>query len=368
MNNKDLLKAMGNIDPKLIADAAPNKFDNKIPDRSVPAEHGISISTENVKTRKFPWKIIVSSAACAAAVLFGVFIMKDIIPIDPDNKHNSNSYSANSGFGAGDASNSGSPDSEPNSDSENSAGSDSENSSDSNNENKNENVYDFEDYDISDVEAEILSIKTTEGTIEHTFKKIMLHAATLGEMVDDLQRSKYFDRITEVQFMVGAKSLPSYTYTFKDGEWSFEGQDWDGPIDIEYTDEQIRETDISEKMLIFVRYDEDKWVRYLVSILFDWDAENLWNYTDDFSIAIGQIIKASETIEEMVQAIREIDKYELATDIAVFKSQLDYLKNTGLITEGKLEPGMVIVVYSPKGGYTEYNKLSSDSDDVTPRG
>ena len=360
MNNKDLLKAMGNIDPKIIADAAPKKFHNEIPDKSVPAEHSISISTENVKTRNFPWKIIVSSAACAAAVLFGVFVIKDFIPIDPDDKHNSNSYSANSGFGAGNEPNSGNSDSEPNSD--------SENSSDSDPENKDDNAYDFEDYDISAVEAELLSIKTTEGTIEHTFKKIMLHAATLGEMVDDLQRSKYFDRITEVEFQVGWKSIPSYTYTFKDGEWSFKGQNWDGPLDIVYTDEQIRETDISEKMLIFVRYDEDKWVRYLVSILFDWDAENLWNYTDDFSIAIGQIIKASETIEEMVQAISEIDKYELATDIAVFKSQLDYLNNTGLITEGKLEPGMVIVVYSPKGGYTEYNKLSSDSDDVTPRG
>ncbi|MCH5195235.1 MAG: hypothetical protein J1F28_00890 [Oscillospiraceae bacterium] len=360
MNNKDLLKAMGNIDPKLIADAAPNKFHNEIPDKAVPAEHGISLRTENVKTRKFPWKIIVSSAACAAAVLFGVFIMKDFIPIDPDDKHNSSGYSANSGLGAGNEPSSSNSDSEPNSD--------SENSSDSDPENKNENVYDFEDYDISDVEAEILSIKTTEGTIEHTFKKIMLHASTLGEMVDDLQRSKYYDRITEVEFQVGWKSIPYYNYTFKDGEWSFTGQNWDGPIDIEYTDEQIRETDISEKMLIFVRYDEDKWVRYLVSILFDWDQENLWNYTDELSIAIGQIINASQTIEEMVEAISEIDKYELATEIAVFKSQLDYLKNTGQITEGKLEPGMVIVVYSPKGGYTEYNKLSSDSDDVTPRG
>ncbi|MCH5203596.1 MAG: hypothetical protein J1F03_02550 [Oscillospiraceae bacterium] len=354
MTNKDLLNAMGSIDPRLITDAAPKKVEKEIESKDwQQAESGISIRAGS--TRRFPWKIIISSAACAAAVLIGVVVMKDIIPIISDGGSESSYHNINPGSVTSEKS--GSSDSEPNSIPEDSANSHSE-----------EKVHDFEDYDISAVESEILAIKTAEGTIEHTFKKIMLHARTLGEMVDDLRISKYYDRITEVEFQVGWKSIPSYTYTFKDGEWSFKGQDWDGPIDTEYTVEQIRETDISDKMLIFVRYDEDKWVRYLVTILFDWDQEKLWDYSNELSIAIGQIIDASQTIEEMVQAIREIDKYELATNIAVYKSRSDYLNNTGQITEGKLEPGMVIVIYSPKGGLTEYNKLSSGSDDVTPRG
>lgn len=334
MTNRDLLNAMGKIDPKLISDAAPKKLQKKTKTEDYPEpENGISIRVSDSRT--FPWKTFISSAACAAAVLFGVFIIKGIIPVNSGENSESYGYSANSA------------EQDP-----------SDGQSHDNSENSNDiiisDVYDFENYDISETESKILSIKTTEGTIEHTFKKIMLHAKTLGEMVDDLQRSKYYDRITEVEFMVGVKSIPYYYYTFKDGEWSFRGNNDNGPIDIEYTDEQIREIDIIEKMMIFVRYDEDKWVRYFVSFHFDWHEENLYNYTEEFTIAVEQIIKTSETVEEMLQAIREIDRYDLASEIAVYKDKLDYINNAEPITEGKLIPGMKIIIYSPRGGSSEY--------------
>ena len=160
----------------------------------------------------------------------------------------------------------------------------------------------------------IVSIKTADGSIEYALKEILLRATTFEELNHDLENSEFANRVKGVR-----------------AQEHFKGPD-------------VAAGDIKDGMVIFVDYDDDCWVRYVKSQLFDSSKVMIWD-GGEFDSALYYIVLRARSIESLNKEVNEFDVNERIDYVRVYKNSSDY-ENAICITDdkGDLEVGMVIYI------------------------
>lgn len=160
----------------------------------------------------------------------------------------------------------------------------------------------------------IVSIKTANDSIEYALKKILLRAETFEELNRDLENSEYAKRI---------KGVRAQEY-------------YKGP--------EVAAGKIKDGMVIFVDYDDDCWVRYVKSQLFDSSKVTIWD-GGEFDSGLYYICIQAKTIESLYHDVKEYDVNERVDYVRVYKNHSDY-DNGIYITDAKgdLEVGMIIEI------------------------